>query len=213
MESSNGRHLTSCTVGVAIFLIISFDDTDKWQLEWDSHLIMIHSFLFLFSSITVRRRITATLSPRRIVAAALSPLPLPAALQTCQVGPWRDGELIECDSGATTTSQPQRQAESNMPTVEFLWITCRCPLLLINVVLEWPHTLDVGTKAFLTILDTCIKVFHFNLKVFFENIVFPAFDFSCHNQIEHKLFLGTLKVLNAGSDMHGSYVLCRKTGS
>ena len=101
---------------------------------------MIHSFLLLFSSITVRRRIAASLSPRRIVAAALSPLPLPTALQTCQVGPWRDGELIECDSGATTTSQPQRQAESNanMPTVEFSWI----------------HTLDVGTKAFLKVSDT-----------------------------------------------------------
>ena len=106
-------------------------------------------------------------APRRIVAAALSPLPLPTALQTCQVGPWRDGELIECDSGATTTSQPQRQAESNanMPTVEFSWITCRCPLLLINVVLEWPHTLDVATKAFLKVSDTYIKIFHFSHRL------------------------------------------------
>ena len=82
---------------------------------------MIHSFLLLFSSITVRhcRIAAASLSPRRIVAAAaLSPLPLPTALQTCQVGPWRDGELIECDSGATITSQPQRQEDLRLTCLQ-----------------------------------------------------------------------------------------------
>ena len=55
---------------------------------------------------------------RRIVAATLSALPLPTALQTCQVGPWRDGELIECDSGATITSQPQRQEDLRLTCLQ-----------------------------------------------------------------------------------------------
>ena len=76
-------------------------------------------FTFIFvNHCTPPRRIAGSLSPRRIVAGALSPLPLPTALQTCQVGPWRDGELIECDSGATITSQPQRQEDLRLTCLQ-----------------------------------------------------------------------------------------------
>ena len=31
---------------------------------------------------------------------------------------WRDGELIECDSGATITSQPQRQEDLRLTCLQ-----------------------------------------------------------------------------------------------